>query len=83
MIFAFNEALIQAAVSRVHQIPWVGAKLEAPFKELLTKQKEKLHRKTGNVSEHVSYLYIRLGMREGTTLPLPNVRIVPVMLYVC
>jgi hypothetical protein len=52
VIFAFNESLIEAAVSHIHQIPWIGPKLEAPFKELLTKQKEKLHRKTENVADH-------------------------------
>ena len=34
-------------------IPWVGKQLEIPFKEFLTKQKEKLHRKSENVSSQV------------------------------
>lgn len=47
VITAFNENLIASAVSQVHRVPWIGPKLEAPFKELLAKQKEKLHRKVG------------------------------------
>lgn len=50
IIFAFNETLIEAAVSHIHMIPWVGKQLEMPFKEFLTKQKEKLHQKSENVS---------------------------------
>jgi len=34
-------------VSQIHRLPWIGARLEGPFKELLVKQKEKLHRKVG------------------------------------
>merc|ERR1711994_1043268 len=51
IIFAFNEKLIEAAVSNLNRIPWLGAKLEAPFKELLAKQKEKLHQKAGTPTE--------------------------------
>lgn len=47
VITAFNENLVDAAVSHIHKVPWIGPKLEAPFKELLVKQKEKLHRKVG------------------------------------
>ena len=69
MIFAFNESLIKAAVSHIHQIPWIGPKLEAPFKELLTKQKEKLHRKTENVADHVS-LSRSISIEHSIKVPL-------------
>ena len=54
IIFAFNETLIEAAVSHIHRIPWVGQKLEAPFKEFLVKQKEKLHRKSETAVDQVT-----------------------------
>ena len=54
VITAFNENLVDAAVSHIHRIPWIGPKLDAPFKELLIKQKEKLHRKVGVVDSAVS-----------------------------
>ena len=54
VITAFNENLIDSAISHIHKIPWIGAKLEAPFKELLVKQKEKLHRKVGTAATTVS-----------------------------
>jgi len=47
VITAFNESLVAYAVSQIHRLPWIGARLEGPFKELLVKQKEKLHRKVG------------------------------------
>merc|ERR1712136_616550 len=46
IIFAFNETLIEAAVSQIHRLPWIGNKLEVPLRELLNKQKEKLRRKS-------------------------------------
>jgi len=46
IIFSFNETLIEAAVSQIHRLPWIGGKLEVPLRELLNKQKEKLHRKS-------------------------------------
>ena len=54
IIFAFNETLIAGAVSHIHRIPWIGQKLEAPFKEFLAKQKDKLHRKSEAASGNVS-----------------------------
>ena len=44
---AFNENLIEAVVSNLNRLPYIGPKLEGPFKELLVKQKAKLHRKSG------------------------------------
>ena len=70
VIFAFNESLIEAAVSHIHQIPWIGPKLEAPFKELLTKQKEKLHRKTENVADPVS-VSRSISIKRNTKTPFP------------
>lgn len=43
VIMAFNENLINTAVTYLSQIPTLGPKLEGPFKELLAKQKAKLH----------------------------------------
>lgn len=45
VILAFDESLISTCVGYISQIPGVGPKLEKPFKELMIKQKEKLHRK--------------------------------------
>ena len=53
IILAFNESLIEAVVSNLNRLPYIGPKLEGPFKELLVKQKAKLHRKSGQ-SETVS-----------------------------
>jgi len=47
IILAFNETLIDIVVSNLTKIPAIGAKLEGPFKELIAKQKAKLHRKAG------------------------------------
>jgi len=47
IILAFNETLIDTVVSNLVKIPGVGSRLEGPFKELLAKQKAKLHRKAG------------------------------------
>ena len=48
-------------MSHIHRIPWIGQKLEAPFKEFLAKQKDKLHRKSeaasGNVSIYMSICF--------------------------
>merc|ERR1712226_1788571 len=54
IIFAFNETLIEAAVSHIHRIPWIGGKLETPFKEFIAKQKDKLHRKSEAASGNPS-----------------------------
>ena len=51
---AFNEKLVATVVSNINRIPWLGPKIEAPFKEFLAKQKEKLHRKAGSPVESVS-----------------------------
>merc|ERR1711971_746531 len=47
IILAFNNQLLETAISLLIQIPVLGARLEGPFKELLAKQKAKLHRKAG------------------------------------
>merc|ERR1711899_157443 len=47
VILAFNKTLIDTVVSNLVKIPGVGSRLEGPFKELLAKQKAKLHRKAG------------------------------------
>ena len=55
IIMAFNEKLVATVVSNINRIPWLGPKIEAPFKEFLAKQKEKLHRKAGSPVESVSF----------------------------
>jgi membrane protein YqaA with SNARE-associated domain len=47
VIFAFNEDLIEHAISLIHTIPGVGLKMEAPIRALLATQKDKLHKKGG------------------------------------
>ena len=58
IIMAFNEKLVATVVSNINRIPWLGPKIEAPFKEFLAKQKEKLHRKAGSPVESVSIFFI-------------------------
>ena len=55
---AFNETLVATVVSNINRIPWLGPKIEAPFKEFLAKQKEKLHRKAGSPVESVSTYFL-------------------------
>jgi len=43
VIFAFNQQLMESSISFLVQIPFVGPKLETPVRNLLAKQKEKLH----------------------------------------
>ena len=58
IIMAFNEKLVATVVSNINRIPWLGPKIEAPFKEFLAKQKEKLHRKAGSPVESVSTYFL-------------------------
>lgn len=44
VIIAFNESLIEKAIVWVTMIPVIGVKLQAPFLEFLSNQKNKLHR---------------------------------------
>merc|ERR1719361_42952 len=43
VILAFNNQLMEGAVSLLVQIPVIGTKLESPVRSILAKQKEKLH----------------------------------------
>lgn len=54
IILVFNEALIDVVVTNLVKIPYVGTKLEAPFKELMIKQKARLHRKADTPEVSVS-----------------------------
>jgi len=47
VILAFNEELLESAISVLHMIPYVGDQLESPVRDLLDKQKKKLHQKVG------------------------------------
>ena len=60
IILAFNETLIETVVSTLVKIPGIGSKLEGPFKELLAKQKAKLHRKAGASEAVVSLFFVCL-----------------------
>ncbi|KAF0303875.1 Vacuole membrane protein 1 [Amphibalanus amphitrite] len=46
VIITFNEHLVETAVELLGRLP-LGDKVQGPFKDLLDKQKEKLHRKPG------------------------------------
>ncbi|GLH01749.1 Vacuole membrane protein 1 [Gryllus bimaculatus] len=46
VIIAFNETLVENAVAFMALIPYVGSRLQQPFKEFLEKQKLKLHRRS-------------------------------------
>lgn len=48
VIFAFNQQLLETSISFLVQIPVLGHKLEAPVRNLLAKQKEKLHSGTSD-----------------------------------
>ncbi|XP_046979552.1 vacuole membrane protein 1 isoform X1 [Schistocerca americana] len=48
VIIAFNETLVEKAVSMLAYVPYIGPKLQEPFKEYLVKQKLKLHRRSGS-----------------------------------
>ncbi|XP_013781794.1 vacuole membrane protein 1-like [Limulus polyphemus] len=57
VIIAFNEHQVENVVSKLKYIPYTGKYLQAPFKELLVKQKAKLHRKVGTpVQQESSWL---------------------------
>merc|ERR1711915_57356 len=43
VIFAFNQQLMESSISFLVQIPFVGPNLEAPVRNILSKQREKLH----------------------------------------
>jgi len=49
VIITFNERLVESAVELLGKLP-LGARVQGPFKELLVKQKAKLHRKPGEGS---------------------------------
>lgn len=50
VIVAFNEELLDKAISFLAFVPWVGSKLQEPLKKYLVEQKRKLHDKTSSVS---------------------------------
>jgi len=50
VIIAFNEPLVEAAVVMLARVPYIGPKVQEPFKEFLAKQKSKLHRKVGTTT---------------------------------
>eukprot|EP00092_Neocalanus_flemingeri_P032050 GFUD01034832.1.p1 GENE.GFUD01034832.1~~GFUD01034832.1.p1 ORF type:complete len:443 (+),score=86.53 GFUD01034832.1:124-1452(+) len=43
VILAFNQQLVETSISFLVQVPYLGPKLEAPVRNILAKQKEKLH----------------------------------------
>jgi len=52
VIMAFNENLLESAISLLHRIPGIGLKLEAPIRAILSQQKEKLHNKNQDGAGH-------------------------------
>jgi vacuole membrane protein 1 len=50
VIIAFNEPLVESAVVLLARVPYIGAKVQEPFKEFLAKQRSRLHRKIGTTS---------------------------------
>ncbi|XP_033149512.1 vacuole membrane protein 1-like [Drosophila busckii] len=48
VIIGFNEPLIESAVDKLRLLPYLGPKLQQPFKRLLQDQKTRLHRKKGS-----------------------------------
>jgi len=51
VILAFNQQLFDTAISFLVMIPFIGPRLEAPVRNVLLKQKEKLHGGSGGESE--------------------------------
>lgn len=47
VIIAFNETLIERAVDLLAGLPYLGHKLQEPFKAFLKNQKQRLHRRGG------------------------------------
>ncbi|XP_060534127.1 vacuole membrane protein 1-like isoform X2 [Cylas formicarius] len=47
VIIAFNETLIETAINYLILVPFVGEKLQVPFKAFLDGQKNKLHKRGG------------------------------------
>ncbi|KAH8267160.1 hypothetical protein KR026_007173 [Drosophila bipectinata] len=48
VIIAFNETLIERAVDLLAGVPYLGQKLQEPFKAFLKNQKQRLHRRGGD-----------------------------------
>lgn len=56
VIIAFNESLLEKAVSLLGYFPYVGQKLQEPFKAFLIRQKMRLHRRAESDVPAVSWL---------------------------
>lgn len=50
VIIAFNEELLDKAISLMVFVPYIGPKFQEPFKRYLVQQKQKLHSKSSGVS---------------------------------
>lgn len=57
VIIAFNEELLDKAISFLAVIPVVGTKFQQPLKKYLMEQKRKLHDKTSSVS--INYIHLK------------------------
>ena len=55
VILAFSETLIETAVALIGSLPYFGGKMQEPFKELLAKQKAKMHGATGEAVQVCNY----------------------------
>lgn len=54
VIFIFSEHHVEQVISLIKYVPSVGSKLQAPFKEYLNKQKEKLHQSFGTKHQNIT-----------------------------
>ena len=55
VILAFSEHYVDEYVALIGRVPFVGARLETPFKEMVGKQKAALHGGTAGHAPSVSH----------------------------
>ena len=54
VIVAFNEELLDKALSLLANVPFIGKNFQEPLKKYLIEQKQKLHSKSSAVSKYIS-----------------------------
>lgn len=60
VIIAFSETLVEKAVDVLGLIPWMGSRLQEPFKAFLQNQKTRLHRSTNEPPKESKNLIAKL-----------------------
>lgn len=60
VIIAFNETLVEKAVDVLGSIPWMGRRLQQPFKAFLQNQKNRLHRSSKEAPKESKNLIAKL-----------------------